>query len=234
MAQVGNENSEVAELRASLEAARRDLDAFVYSVSHDLRGPLRSIMAASMILLEDFSADLPEEAQSQLRSQAVAAKRINALVEDLLRLSRLGREGANKQTVDVSEIAREIARNLLPNAKVTIEPGLTANADPALLSALLAHVFDNCGKFSSPARPLEVSLIAGAAPRELVVRDNGIGIEASNTERIFLPFEKINGDAYPGSGMGLAFCKKIVDRHDGKIRAEGSLGIGTAVHFVLP
>ncbi len=220
----------IQELEETVVSARRDTDAFVYSVSHDLKGPLRTVMAASMILIEDFSGDLSTEARDQLKIQANAAKKMSVLVEELLTLSRLARDGVKKEPVDLSQTANNVAGHR-PNTAITIESGLTADCDPRFVGKLLDHLVDNSIKFAQPDRTLQIEI--GQRDRAFFVRDNGTGFTESQAQRIFLPFERLLGDELPGRGMGLAYAKKIVEQHGGKIWAEGVPGEGATVFFTL-
>lgn len=220
----------VAQRTSDLEAAVRELEGFTYSVSHDLRGPLRAISAASMILREDFSSLLPPEAQQLLLRQADAAKRMGALIDDLLKLSRLGRQELHPETFDLSAMAAEIAHELRCVARVDIQEGMEGFGDPRLVRFVLLNLIENAVKFSPPSGVVRVHAVEGA----FAVSDEGIGFEMEYEPKIFRPFERlVREEEYPGTGIGLANAHRIVQRHGGRIWAESEPGKGSTFYFTL-
>ncbi|HVT11521.1 MAG TPA: ATP-binding protein [Fimbriimonadaceae bacterium] len=221
----------VAQRTGELEAAVKELEGFTYSVSHDLRGPLRAISGASMILREDFSEALPDEARHLLSRQADAAKRMGALIDDLLKLSRLGRQELNPEWFDFSAMASEVALELRSIDRVTIQEDMEAFGDPRLVKFVLLNLMENAVKFSPDGGPVRIL----AEGETFSVADEGIGFDMEYAPKIFRPFERlVHDDQYPGTGIGLANAHRIVQRHGGKIWAESEPGKGSTFYFTLP
>jgi PAS domain S-box-containing protein len=217
-----------------LEAANREMEGFTFSVSHDLRGPLRAIMSTSMILKEDYGDKLPDDAKDQLERQARAARKMGDLIDDLLKLSRLGRQEISRKDLDLSALAAELVDELRAPAEILIQPGLHALADAKLMKLALQNLLDNAIKFSSNTGKAAIEF----GQREdgaFFVRDNGIGFDTQYSDRLFLPFERLVLDRdYPGTGIGLANVKRIIDRHGGRVWAESELGHGATFYFTIP
>ena len=225
-----------------LERKNRELETFSYSVSHDLRGPLRSIDGFSQALLEDYGAVLDEHARDYLRRVRVAAQEMGELIDGLLTLSRVERAGLSRSWVNVSEIARTIADELgrtQPERPVAfaIARGLTVEADGRLVRALLDNLIGNAWKFtgktSSPR--IEIGATEHGDGTVYFVRDNGAGFDMTYAEKLFRPFQRLHGDGdFPGTGIGLATVQRIVERHGGRVWAEGAVGQGATIFFTLP
>lgn len=217
------------ELERRVQERTRELEGFLYTVSHDFRAPLRAIMSASMILLEDYGDNLDREGQSELKRQSAAAKKLGVLMDDLLRLSRLSRQEMRTEEVDVTAICREVASEVASRVnhgtEIVVEDGLSAKADPSLMRLLLQNLLENAAKFRRTDEPARIHV--GASDGAIYVRDEGIGFPQEKAEKIFGPFERLHSDAeYPGTGVGLANVKRIVDRHGGRVWAEGRPGDG--------
>jgi len=231
--------SRVQERTLQLQLANRELEGFTYSVSHDLRSPLRAIIASSRILLEDYGAELDAEARFELERQAAAASKLAALIDDLLKLSRLARQPLNRTQVDVSQLAEGIATELAEHAKhgfchISIEPDMTVIADATSLRLLLLNLIDNACKFSRSQGPVFVGSTRSAEETIFWVRDEGVGFDMAYADKIFLPFERlVNESDFPGTGIGLANVKRIVERHNGRVWVESDLGKGTTFFFTL-
>jgi PAS domain S-box-containing protein len=227
----------VRDRTAELQSALHEMEGFTYTISHDLRAPLRAIIANCRLLEEDFGENLPPEAHRYLSRQVDAARRLANLIDDLLRLSRIGRQPLARQDLDLSAMAHEIAAELAQRPEATsatfrIQPNLRAHADPTLLRLTLTNLLENATKFVRPGVPpiVEVGMEAGA----FYVRDNGIGFEQEFEERLFLPFERLHRSVdYPGTGIGLANVKRIVERHGGRVWAVGQPGEGATFSFQL-
>jgi DNA-binding response OmpR family regulator len=237
---------QVAETRASLveelERKNEELETFSYSVSHDLRAPLRAIDGFSRALLEDCADKLDATSLDYLQQVLNATSRMGALIDDLLKLSRVGRAEIKRTRVDVSALAQEVADDLRRRdpqrtADVVIAPGLTADADPGLLKIVLENLMGNAWKFTSKvaAARLEVGRRPADGGEAFFVRDNGAGFDAQYAEKLFRPFQRLHGEnEFPGTGIGLATVHRIVDRHGGRAWAEGAKGEGATMSFALP
>jgi signal transduction histidine kinase len=223
-----------------LERANRELDAFSYSVSHDLRAPLRAIEGFSKLLAEDCAAQLDDDGRSHLARVRAAAARMARLIDDLLGLARLGRSDLVRRPVNVTACAERVAAELAlrhpePKVHVVIPPGLTVTADEGLVTVILENLIGNAWKFSRrKADPtIEVGQIdtpAGA----FFVRDNGAGFDMAHASRLFGAFQRLHSDAdFEGTGIGLATVQRIVNRHGGRVWAEGAVGSGATFYFTL-
>ena len=219
----------------------RQMQSFTYSISHDLRAPLRGIIAASMILLEDFGARVSDDMRALLDQQAASAQQLGGLIEDLLKLSRLGRAEMDKSAVDLSAIAQRVADDVATRPgrqgfQAHVQEGLQAAADPTLMAIVLDNLLDNAGKFvrSGEAARVEVGRAVESGESVFFVRDHGIGLEQEFAERIFQPFERLHSESqFPGTGIGLANVRLVVQRHGGRVWAKGEPGMGTTIHFTL-
>jgi two-component system, sensor histidine kinase and response regulator len=229
----------VAERTAQLVAANSEMEAFCYSVSHDLRAPLRAIMSTSMILLQEAQEKLNDEEVDQLRRQSSAAKRLGSLIDDLLQLSRLGRKKLELEKLDISSISEEIASDLAMRysdhaIKMNIQPGLVANADQGLIRIMLYNLLDNAFKYSPNGGEITIGHDESNGLDSFFVSDSGIGFEMKYARKLFLPFERLVLDKeFPGTGIGLAIVHRIVLRHGGKVWAEGVPGQGATFRFTL-
>jgi signal transduction histidine kinase len=236
---------ELARLRrswiAELERANRELDAFSYSVSHDLRAPLRAIDGFSRALVEDCAPNLGAEGLGYLDRIVKAVGRMSALIDALLELGRISRAELHKTDVDLSALASEVADDLRranPTDRVDVEiaPNLRARGDRRLLTVVLVNLLGNAWKFSSrhPEARISIASQPGAAST-FVVRDNGAGFDRANAKRMFTPFQRFH-DAreFAGTGIGLATVHRVVSRHGGRVWAESAVGQGAAFFFTLP
>lgn len=224
------------ELERRVQERTRELEGFLYTVSHDFRAPLRAIMSASMILLEDYGDKIDREGQTELKRQSAAAKKLGTLMDDLLRLSRLSRQEMRTAELDLTALAREIAAEVshrtTPAAEIDVHEGLKVSADASLMRLLLQNLLENAAKFRRSDGPARVEV--GTAEGAIYVRDEGIGFPPEKAEKIFGPFERLHSEAeYPGTGVGLANVKRIVDRHGGRVWAEGRPGEGATFWFKL-
>ena len=235
---------ELAETRAmlvdELERKNQELEAFSYSVSHDLRTPLRSIDGFSKALLDEWADQLEPKAKDYLGRVRAAAQRMGELIDDLLELSRVGRAELRRGRTSLSEIAHSVAVELRksdPERHVEIEvrDALTANADKRLMRVVLENLIGNSWKFTVkvPAAKIEI----GSDPDGMVyfVRDNGAGFDMTYAEKLFRPFQRLHTSVdFPGTGIGLATVHRIVDRHGGRVWAEGTVGVGATFYFTIP
>jgi light-regulated signal transduction histidine kinase (bacteriophytochrome) len=228
-------------LREATESANRELDAFTYSVAHDLRAPLRAINGMTEILFEDKLGQLDDEGQRYLRIIRDSGARMTQLIEDLLKLSRISRSELARQPVDLAAIAREIARGLSstePGRKVEflIQEGVRAEADPRLLRVALENLLGNAWKFTSKrvAARIEFGVDERQAGVTFFVRDDGAGFDMAYADKLFGVFQRLHAvTEFEGTGVGLATVRRIVSRHGGRIWAEGAVNKGATFFFTL-
>jgi PAS domain S-box-containing protein len=232
---------QVTERTAELEAANRELKTFTYSVSHDLRAPLRKLDGFSQILLAHHSEQLDEEATEYLRRIRAASQRMGRLIDDLLKLSQVAECELHRQHVDLSAIAGSIANELIHTSRgaeleLVIADDLTAEADPGLLRQVMQNLLDNALKFTSKHSRPRIEVGATSIDRDLVyfVKDNGVGFENEHADKLFNVFQRLHSDSeYEGTGVGLATVQRIIERHGGRIWAESSIGEGATFYFTL-
>ncbi len=236
-------NADLIDRAVQLENANRELEAFSYSVSHDLRAPLRSISGFAQLLVEDFADTVDDEAKDFLRRIEGASTRMAELIDDLLALSRLTRGDLMPTLVDLSAIAREVVdeiRRADPGrARVTveIEDGMTAVADSRLMRTAVVNLMDNAWKYTSRNDSARISFTSGMdaeGQRVFTLRDDGAGFDMAYADKLFGAFQRLHGTGeFPGSGIGLATVQRIVHKHGGRVWAEGAVGKGAAFHFTL-
>ena len=231
----------VAERIAELQAANEQLEAFSYSVAHDLRAPLRSITSFSQALQDDHAEQLDPGGLEYLTHIRRAAQRMGHLIDDLLNLSRVTRAQLRRERVDLSAVARAVVARLRfmqpeRDVEVIIEDGLTANADPRLVDIVLTNLLGNAWKFTSKrARArIELAAIPGESPTTYVVRDNGVGFDPAQAGRLFGVFQRLHpAHEFDGTGVGLATVQRLIQRHGGKVWAEGEVDRGASLYFTL-
>ncbi len=232
--------SRVRERTAQLEAINKELEAFSYSVSHDLRAPLRSILGFSEVLLERYTANLDPHGQEFLRRACESSQQMDRLIDSLLKLSRLGRAELQKQKIDLSRLARTITEDLSqsePQRHVTtiVAPGLEVFADERLLRAVLENLLRNAWKFTATRSEPIVELGFDPSKSAYFVRDNGVGFDMAYAGKLFGVFQRLHSATeFPGTGVGLATVQRIINRHGGKVWAEAALGQGATFYFSLP
>jgi len=224
-----------------LERSNRDLVQFAYVASHDLRAPVRAIKSFSQILERGYKDKLDEEANECLDFIVTGAGRLETLINDLLAYSRVDTQGKAFVQVDTSEVLDQVVGDLRVDieesrAEITRDALPVVVADASQMTQLFQNLISNAIKFQSQVPPK----VHVAARKEddgwiFSVKDNGIGIEAQHTERIFAMFQRLHTqDEYPGTGMGSAICKKIVERHGGDIWVKSEVGIGSTFYFSIP
>lgn len=226
----------------SLEAVNKELTAFSYSVSHDLRAPLRSIKGFSSALLEDYGSKLDDEGKNYLERIMRAAQNMGQLIDDLLDLSRVTKSEFYCQDFDLSKMAQDIAdayrqKNPLENLVINIQDSVIVRADQRLLNIVLTNLLDNSWKFSAKSSHPCIEFGAEIQNGETVifVRDNGAGFDMAYAGKIFAAFQRLHGaDEFPGTGIGLATVERIIHRHGGRIWAEAEPGKGAVFYFTLP
>jgi signal transduction histidine kinase len=232
----------VVERTAELEQANRELNAFGYSLSHDLRAPLRSIDGFALALHEECGPGLSEECRSFLDRIRAAAQRMSVLIDDMIRLAQISNQEMQSAEVDLSALVVEIGAELAaaqPSRKVhlAVAPGLVARGDRGLLNALIQNLLENAWKYTSRIAEAAVEFGTISLPsgeQAYFVRDNGAGFDIALAERLFRPFSRLHrAEEYAGSGIGLATVARIVARHGGRVWAEAEKGRGATFFFTL-
>ena len=229
------------EWSSELERANSELEAFSYSVSHDLRAPLRAIDGFSHALLADYADKLDDQGRHYLERVRSATKRMAQLIEDLLSLSKITQAQLKRQSVDLSDVARKVLADLGtrdPQRKVTtrVADALVVQADPRLITVMLENLLGNAWKFTSkqPAATIEVGTEARNGATAFFVRDNGAGFSMEHATKLFAPFQRLHAASdFEGTGIGLATVNRIVTRHGGRVWAEAQLDQGATFLFTL-
>jgi PAS domain S-box-containing protein len=237
-----NLEQRVAERTAELTAANRELDSFAYAVSHDLRAPLRAMAGFSHALLEDYGDRFDGEARTYLHQIALASRRMGELIDGLLALSRSTRGELQRDTVDLSALARQTLADLAnaePARQVAleVESGLEARGDARMLEAVLRNLLDNAWKYTAHAAAPQIRVFSEQRDgrRWICVADNGAGFDMAHAGKLFKPFQRLHRqDEFPGIGIGLATVQRIVHRHGGAIEARGEPGKGATFRLCLP
>ncbi len=233
---------ELARRARDLLTVNRELEAFSYSVSHDLRSPLRSIDGFGQALVEDCAAELPQVGHEHVRRIRAATQRMAQLIDDLLQLSRVTRTEMHRERVDLSRIATEITAELAraePGRRVAVEiaAGLAAEGDPRLLRLALENLLRNAWKFTSghPAARIVFGRCEREGEEAFFLQDDGAGFDMAHAAKLFGAFQRLHGtNEFPGTGIGLATVQRIVHRHGGRIWAEGEVERGAKFTFTLP
>lgn len=238
---LGDQRNQLARSNAELTAKNKELEAFSYSVSHDLRAPLRGIDGFSQALLEDYSDRLDETGKQHLERVRAGAQRMATLIDDLLELSRITRTQIRRQPIDLSDMARSVANELSrqdPRRAVefVIARGLQAEGDAALMRTVVENLLGNAWKFTSrrsQAR-IEFGRTQANGVSAFFVRDNGAGFDPALAGRLFGAFQRLHAEAdFPGSGVGLASVQRAIYRHGGRVWAESAVNQGATFFFTL-
>jgi len=224
-----------------LEGTNKELEAFCYSVSHDLRAPLRTIRGFSEVLMEQYKPQLDARGQDYLRRTCDAGLQMDRLIEDLLKLSRLSRSDIQRAEIDLSAIAQQIATELMrgePNRTIefAITPGVVANGDERLLRVVIDNLFRNAWKFTKkqPNARIEFGRENGDS-MAYFVRDNGVGFDMQYAAKLFGVFQRLHSATeFAGSGVGLAIVQRVINRHGGKVWADAKVNTGATFYFTLP
>lgn len=232
----------VAERTRALEDANRELESFSYSVSHDLRAPLRSIDGFSQVLLRRYHDLLDDTGRDYLDRVRRASQRMGQLIDDLLSLSRVTRGTLQRQEVDLTLLARAVIDELQraePQRKVNVslQDGMKVYGDPGLLRIVLDNLLGNAWKFSRPSQPAEIAFATDNRDGQNIyyVRDNGVGFDPAYAKKLFKAFQRLHGqEEFEGTGIGLATVLRIIRRHHGDVWAEAVPGEGATVYFTLP
>jgi light-regulated signal transduction histidine kinase (bacteriophytochrome) len=230
------------EANERLEAVVRELEAFSYSVSHDLRAPLRTISAFTQALAEDLRFQLDDKSRDHLRRVLSAAARMSELIDALLELSRISRSELGRHRVDITSVALAVIdelrrRDVTRRLGASVAPDLVADADGRLVRILFDNLIENAWKFTKKTPDPHVWVGAEKRDGETVffVRDNGAGFDIAYVDRLFTPFQRLHSERdYGGTGIGLATVRRIVERHRGRIWAQSAPGEGSTFYFTLP
>ncbi len=233
--------NKVAERTARLEATNLELESFSYSVSHDLRAPLRSIDGFSQALLEDYEEDLDDTGKDYLHRVRNASQRMGQLIDDLLELSRLTQGDVHRGEIDLSALALEIAAGLRDKSPdrqvdVSVEEGIIADGDERLIRVMMENLLGNAWKYSAGEElaKIEIGVVQQDGQDAFYVRDNGVGFDMAYSDRLFGVFQRLHdGSEFEGTGIGLATVQRIINRHGGRIWAEGVVGEGATFFFTL-
>lgn len=233
----------VSQRTQELTAANRELEAFCYSVSHDLQAPLRGIDGFSRILLEDYAgAVLDETGQQHLHRVRAGSQRMARLIDDLLNLSRLTRNEVFRRSVDLSALVEQLLANVKaqePQRQVTcvVQKGVTVTGDARLLSAAMKNLVENAWKFTSkrPSARIEFGTVEKDGEMAVFMADNGAGFDMAYADKLYVPFQRLHSpNEFEGNGVGLATVARIVQRHGGRIWAESRVDQGATFYFTLP
>jgi light-regulated signal transduction histidine kinase (bacteriophytochrome) len=231
----------VQQRTAQLEGTNKELEAFCYSVSHDLRAPLRTIRGFSEVLLEQYKPQLDARGQDYLRRTCDAGLQMDKLIEDLLKLSRVSRSEIQHADINLSVIAQEIAGELVKTepgrtVEFAISPSVSASGDERLLRLVIDNLLRNAWKFTrkQPDARIEFGRKNGESS-PFFVRDNGVGFDMAYSAKLFGVFQRLHSAAeFAGSGVGLAIVQRVITRHGGRVWAEAKVNSGATFYFTLP
>ena len=228
------------DLERRVKHRTEELESFAYSVSHDLRAPLRSMQGFSHELIEGLGSKLEKKYKNYLNRVITASQYMSRLIDDLLRLSRVTRTNIKKEKINISKTAQQIENNLKtlePKRKVKfdIEQGLEAYGDKNLIRLALENIITNAWKFTENLKDvvIEIKKVKYNAGTAFMIKDNGIGFEMKYVDKLFEPFQRLNFE-HVGTGIGLATVKRIIELHGGAIWAEGKVNEGAIFYFTLP
>ena len=240
--QLRQANAELTRLASELERSNKELESFSYSVSHDLRAPLRAIDGFSQAVLEDYATSLPADGQRLLATIRQSAQRMGRLMDDLLNFSRLGRKELEIAPVDLTALAQTVVRDLRqaePERRVEVSVAAlpSVQGDYSLLRQVLTNLIGNAFKFTRhrPEARVEIGSRSEGGETAFYVRDNGTGFDMRYATKLFGVFQRLHrDDEFEGTGVGLALVQRIVRRHGGRIWAEGAVGKGATFYFSIP
>ncbi|HNK29687.1 MAG TPA: ATP-binding protein, partial [Ferruginibacter sp.] len=229
------------ELEKRVRERTEEMESFSYSVSHDLRAPLRAINGYANILEEDYNDRLDEEGKRLLKEVQQNARKMGVLIDDLLAFSRLGRKEIERSTIDMNRLAKQAIKETElaspHHASIKLWPLLPAKGDPALLQNVLNNLVSNAIKYSGKNEKPFIEIRSKRGNGELIysVKDNGVGFDMQYEGKLFGVFQRLHSaDEFPGTGVGLAMAKRIISKHKGRIWAQGKLNEGATFYFSLP
>ncbi len=233
---VGDERDDLDE---RLKRSHLELEGFCHSIAHDLRGPIRSIVARSRLVHDEFSKEVPTGVRTHMDAMSRSAVRLADLVDDLLGFARLGQGEINRQEIDFSAMVLRLASEICPHhhggkARVKVQANLSAHADKSMLELVLRNLLENSCKYSRPGVNIRVGMDDSSGETVFYIQDDGIGFDMQYVAKIFEPFQRLHGiSAYEGTGIGLANVTRIIQRHGGRIWAEAELDKGATFYFTL-
>lgn len=229
------------ELEKRVRERTEEMESFSYSVSHDLRAPLRAINGYANILEEDYNDRLDEEGKRLLKEVQQNARKMGVLIDDLLAFSRLGRKEIERSAIDMNRLAKQAIKETelasRHHASIKLWPLLPAKGDPALLQNVLNNLVSNAVKYSGKNEKPFIEIRSKRGNGELIysVKDNGVGFDMQYEGKLFGLFQRLHSaDEFPGTGVGLAMAKRIISKHKGRIWAQGKLNEGATFYFSLP
>lgn len=233
--------AELTRHEAELTNSRDELEAFSYAVAHDLRAPVRAILGYSQVLSLEWAGRLSPDLDALLGRIGAAARRMAQLIDDLLSLSRVSREEFRHERVDLGALARAVHQELEVRhgdrrVELEVADDLFVDGDPRFLRIVMENLLDNAWKYTRRREVAHILLgVSGDGPeRTFYVRDDGVGFDMAHAARLFTPFERLHRQAeFEGTGVGLATVRRIIERHQGRVWAEGAVGKGTTVYFTL-
>jgi light-regulated signal transduction histidine kinase (bacteriophytochrome) len=234
-------DEEIQRANARLAAANQELEAFCYSVSHDLRAPLRHIDGFSKLLLERYRKELPDQGRHYLDQVCASTRYMGALIDDLLNLSRVGRQEVKWQVTGFNSLVTEVLRDLRPQTEKRRIEWKIGNlpfieCDPALMKIVFANLLSNAVKYTRPRNPATIEITAATENGHPVVsiRDNGVGFSMKYANKLFGVFQRLHRqEDFEGTGIGLATVQRIIQKHGGRVWAEGELNQGAVFRFTL-
>jgi light-regulated signal transduction histidine kinase (bacteriophytochrome) len=226
---------------AELEASKRELESFTFSLSHDLRAPLRAIIGFNALLSDDHAAGIDEQGREYLENVAYAAKKMNRLIDDILGLSRLGRQNITLHMINLTYTVNRIIGELVkeePDRRIEYKVAdcPPVMVDKHLIEVMLTHLLSNAIKFTRDRDPavIEFGCRGSEEGTTFFIRDNGVGFDMKYADKLFTPFQRLHSDSeYEGTGIGLAIVQRVIQRHHGKIWVESEVGKGTTVNFSI-
>jgi PAS domain S-box-containing protein len=234
-------SEDLAVRNMALESVNKELESFIYSVSHDLRAPIRTMSGFAKIMNEDYAGKLDAQGRDYLARILKGSEKSTQLINDLLRLSMISRQGLDKIDVNLSNKVSKVVEELRQanqdrNVEVVVQEGLTASADPTLIELALSNLLGNAWKFTAETgnSRIEFGGIVKNGKTVYYVKDNGAGFDMTYSDKMFLPFHRLHTDKeFEGTGIGLTIVERIIRRHGGKVWAEGEVGKGATFFFTL-
>lgn len=234
-------NEDLGSRNLALVSANKEMEAFIYSISHDLRAPIRTLSGFAKIVNEEYADKIDVQGRDYLGRILKGSAKATALIDDMLHLSKISRQEIDRIDVNLSKKASKVIEELHElhhdrNVEVVVQEGLTASADPRLIEIALSNLLGNAWKFTSKTKNARIEFASTQQGARTVyyVRDNGVGFDAAYAEKMFLPFHRLHSEnEFEGTGIGLTIVERVIRRHGGQICAEGEVGKGATIYFTL-